>query len=175
MYLLNENTKLRVRTPVGVSDSTDIGPTVGQGTISGAILSANSLDGGVVEYVHPRGKKSSEVSETNNGNNDDEEEKENEGTKYAEIDIFPLLYQDDLTAVSDSVDSAQNTNDKIESMMESKLLDLHETKSKFIIVGKKKARVKLEEEVKRNPLKLYQKRMLPGTVEKCLGFFFHQL
>ena len=54
IYILNENTRIRVRTPVGISDAANTGPTVGQGSISAAILSANSLDGGIEEYVHPK-------------------------------------------------------------------------------------------------------------------------
>ena len=47
VYKLNENLKIKVRTPVGLTDSANLGPSVGQGTNSGAILSAVSLDGGV--------------------------------------------------------------------------------------------------------------------------------
>ena len=54
LYLLNENIRIRVRTPVGVTDSADTGPGQGQGTISAAIISSVNLDSGVKETFHER-------------------------------------------------------------------------------------------------------------------------
>ena len=50
IYLLNENLRIKVITPVGLTDSAEISATMGQGTNSGTILSAVSLDGGITEY-----------------------------------------------------------------------------------------------------------------------------
>ena len=81
-----------------------------------------------------------------------------------------MLFQDDLNSVNKSVKSAQETNDKMEELMESKLLDLNLQKSCFLIVGNGKGRKKLQNEVEKNPLLLYGQRMKQATVEKYLGF-----
>ena len=55
--------------------------------------------------------------------------------------------------------------------MESKLLDLHQTKSKFIILGKKQQLKKMRQKLTINPIKLYGKTISEGNVEKYLGFY----
>ena len=46
-YKLNENTKIKVKTAVGITDEANIGPCVAQGTISASIVSAANLDRGL--------------------------------------------------------------------------------------------------------------------------------
>ena len=52
LFRLNENIRIRVRTPVGLTEAQDTGPNVGQGTISGAVVSSVNLDQGMKEYFH---------------------------------------------------------------------------------------------------------------------------
>ena len=49
IYKMNENIRISVKTSVGESEQSDTGENVGQGTVDGAIISANSIDGGVTE------------------------------------------------------------------------------------------------------------------------------
>ena len=60
-------------------------------------------------------------------------------------------------------------------MMESKQLDLHKTKSKFIVIGKRKAVKKMKQELERTPIQLYGNKMTEGNVEKYLGFYLLNL
>ena len=168
MYGLNENIRIRVRTPLGLTDSRDTFAGIGQGTVSGAIVSASGLDSGVEEYFH----KKEEKKERNDDEKEDEKEddKDEDVVRYDDIEIFPLLFQDDLNSVNKSVKSAQETNVKMEELMESKLLDLNLQKSCFLIVGNGKERKKLQKEVDKYPLLLYGQRMKQATVEKYLGF-----
>ena len=47
LYLMNKSIKIKVQTPVGISDEVDTGETLAQGSIEAAIASAVSLDNGV--------------------------------------------------------------------------------------------------------------------------------
>ena len=169
IYLLNENLRIKVRTPVGLTDSAEIGPTVGQGTNSGSILSAVSMDGGISEYFPLKNEEESDEKEPRDDENPRNERKEI--VKYASIEMNPMLFMDDINAVSNTIEGAQETNDKIEAMMESKLLDLHETKSKFIVIGKKKDVKKMKLDLETHPIKLYGNKMTEGKAEKYLGFY----
>ena len=62
IFKMNENIRVSVKTPVGESDQRDTGMNVGQGTVDGAIISANNLDGGVSE-VFDEEKDDNETSE----------------------------------------------------------------------------------------------------------------
>ena len=44
IYNLNKNTKLKVKTAVGISKEDEIGKNIGQGTNEGAIISAANID-----------------------------------------------------------------------------------------------------------------------------------
>ena len=84
-------------------------------------------------------------------NNDAHEAQETEDVKYGEIKLKSLLFQDDIMTPSKSPESAQITNNKIEKIMESKLLELHRDKTCYIVVGALKARKKLEKELEKSP------------------------
>ena len=50
IFELNKNTKFKVETPVGTTETRDRGEGLGQGTIEGALISALSLDSSVNEF-----------------------------------------------------------------------------------------------------------------------------
>ena len=52
LYELNKSTVISVNTPLGETSETDTGEGLGQGTVEGAVLSANSLDKGIQEFFH---------------------------------------------------------------------------------------------------------------------------
>ena len=74
-----------------------------------------------------------------------------ETVKYEDIPLFPMLFQDDIANPADSVEDAQSANDKIEEMIETKLLNLNYEKSKFIVIGQKKARNEMKKKLENNP------------------------
>ena len=107
MFLLNENTNIRVRTPVGTTDWKQVGPTLGQGTVTSAITSSVNLDSGVKEYFHePEENKINKDNEKEN-----EEEDEDKIVDYDGEKIFPMLYQDDALNINESKAKAQEAND----------------------------------------------------------------
>ena len=163
MYKLNENIRIKVRTPVGLTESRETGPKIGQGTVSGSIISSVGLDRGVAEVFHE--------DEIEDESSPEKEEEDEDKVKYDNITVHPLLFQDDIHAASKSIKAAQITNDKMEKLMEEKQLDFNRDKSCFIISGSQKGRKKLQMEVERTPLLLYGEKMKQVSVEKYLGYY----
>ena len=127
LYKMNENLMISVKT-----DS-----SLGQGSIKGPIGSAVSLDNGV-------GEEFNDEDETENDNKEEKPETLNSLPK----DFFhPCLYQDDIAKASLNVESAQVANDKIEHVVESKLLTLNLEKTTFVVLGNERARNKILERI----------------------------
>ena len=80
-----------------------------------------------------------------------------------------MLYQDDVLKANADRDTAQEANNKMEKVIESKLLTLNLEKSCYIVMGEKKARERLMKALKVNPLTLSGSVMKEGTGEKYLG------
>ena len=156
IYRMNENIRIQVKTPVGMTDSENTGSGVTQGAMDAAIISSVSIDNSVVE----------EFSDSHTDTTTDHILKKVFNPK----DIFhPTIYQDDLGKMCPSVMSAQEANRKMEDIMEKKLLSLHDDKSVCMIMGANKARRKIQQELEENPLKLYGKRMQVVESLKYLG------
>ena len=93
---------------------------------------------------------------------------------YHNIRMQPIIYQDDLGRFASNRLDAQAGNDRIEACMETKVLDLHQDKSCFIIIGSKKVTKEIHNEIDLFPLTLYGKNMKEKCSEKYLGDFIHQ-
>ena len=61
---------------------------------------------------------------------------------YADVQLGPCLYQDDVSLLSTDLESAQDANNRMEAMAESKLLDLNLDKLCLLVVGNKKQQKK---------------------------------
>ena len=133
LYKMNENLKISVTTPVGKTELKQTDSSLGQGTIEGAIVSAVSLDNGVGE----------EFNDEDETENDDKEEKPETLNSLPKDFFHPCLYQDDIAKASLNVESAQVANDKIEHVVESKLLTLNLEKTTFVVLGNERARKKI--------------------------------
>ena len=120
LYELNRNVRITVQTPVGPTESKDIGPAVTQGGIDAPISSANNMANGVEEAF---------------------KDSKNEA-KYKELALAPLVFLDDVGRMGDDRESAQEANNRMECMVESKQLSINLEKSCFMIFGNKKARKK---------------------------------
>ena len=92
---------------------------------------------------------------------------------YGSIHMNPIIYQDDLARVACSVISAQAGIDRVEVCMETKMLDLHDEKSCFLVFGKGKSEQAMKRELLRAPLTLYGKPMVQKDKEKYLGDYLH--
>ena len=147
LYQMNKNTRISVHTPVGVTEEEDTGEGLGQGTLEGAIVSAVNLDNGVKDFF-----------------SDSEYE-----VSYGELQLQPVLYQDDVARLSLDIESTQMGNDKMETMAETKLLNFNMEKSCYIVFGSKTSRNTIKEEVAANPVKLCGADMVQEEQAKYLG------
>ena len=146
-FEMNKNTRICVQTPVGLTEERDTGQGVGQGTLEGALVSAVNLDNGVRDFFQ-----------------DSEYE-----VSYGEVEIKPLLYQDDVARMSLDIDSAQMGNDRMENMAETKLLNFNVEKSCYIVIGNKKTRKEMKDKLVSNPLQFCGADMKQAEQFKYLG------
>ena len=78
VYAMNERTKFKVKTPIGVSDEAVRGEGLAQGSLEGALVSSVNLDSGVRDYFQ---KSRNEVH-------------------YSSLQLGPLLFQDDISRLA---------------------------------------------------------------------------
>ena len=147
IYEMNRETRIKVRTAVGITSEQNTGEGVGQGTLDGAIISACSIDYSVDKFFS---KSSQEIS-------------------YGELSLQPLLYQDDIFRLCSDPFSAQIGNALIDTVMETKLLDFNIDKSCYLVIGPKAGQNKIREHFKETPLTLSGQPMKEANEEKYLG------
>ena len=147
IYGMNKDTRIRVRTAVGESEEKETGENIGQGTLEGATISAANIDYTVNMFFQ------SSMDELS----------------YGGERIQPLLFQDDISRLSTSVRGAQTGNTRMESVMETKLLDFNLEKSCVIVMGSRKQQKEIKEQLEQTPLTLCGKSMVNVQMEKYLG------
>ena len=151
IYQLNKNNRIKIKTPVGITEGFQTGENVTQGSVGGGLISSINLD---IPIRHFFQDSEHEVS-------------------YGSVDMSPIIYQDDLARLASSATSAQAGIDKVEACMETKMLNLHEDKSCYILFGKGKLMKVLKDDLLNTPLTLYGKPMVEKVQEKYLGDFLH--
>lgn len=106
----------------------DVGDTLGQGSGGAALASQANLDRGITSMFHG----SSDL------------------IFYGTVPISPLLFQDDIFTLSDTVNAARSSLYKVDIVMKMKQLRLHKDKTTYVIFGceakKEEMRRKLREE-----------------------------
>ena len=147
IYNMNKDTIIRVRTAVGTTEKHETGENIGQGTLEGAVVSAASLDYTVNKFFS---ESKHELS-------------------YGSVNLQPLLFQDDIGRISTSLEDVQVGNSKLESLMETKLLDFNLDKSCLIVMGNRGKRKQANEQLKSFPVTLCNKAMKVADHEKYLG------
>ena len=160
IYKLNENIRIKVKTPVGETESRDTESGVGQGTSEGAIISSASVDGGVKEFFSDTSDNVQDIDEA------DEEDPDSSDSPDL---LHPIIFQDDIFKASEDIESANDANKRMVAMVESKLLSLNIDKSIYLVIGEKKARKKLLEELKKDPIILDDHPMKVANSAKYLG------
>ena len=147
LFEMNKNTRVKINTPVGVSQSADTGPIITQGGVEAGLLSSVSIDNGTnVTFA----ASDCEVN-------------------YFDIKLAPLKYQDDIFRMAETVASAQFSNDVLEDLFEKKSLSFNLSKSQFLIMGNRKTRKKLKSELEKKPLTLCGQEMEEAKALKYLG------
>ena len=144
IYELNKQNRIQIKTSVGMTERFVTGPTVSQGSIGGGLISAINLDYSVNRFFFNSSKE----------------------VYYHDVRLQPIIYQDDLGRFSSSRMAAQAGKDKIEARMETKLPDLHQDMSCFILIGNKNTTENLSSELELCPLTLYGKTMKKSVLPK---------
>ena len=147
LYELNRDTRIRVRTPAGESDKRETNENIGQGSISGSLISSSSLSAGVTDFF------SSSESETS----------------FGTLKLLPQSFLDDLLRFCRDPLSAQHGNDRFQNLAEMKLLSYNMTKTCVIFMGAKKAREELEQKFIEEPPTLFGEPVKLVNAESYLG------
>jgi len=84
IFLLNSNTTIAIRTSYGITEEMELGELVRQGSVLGAVISANSLE--------------TVVKDAQNGSG---------GTTLGNIYLYPLCFVDNVAAISNTVSEAR--------------------------------------------------------------------
>ena len=130
-YKLNQDTRIQVRTGVGMSEYTDVGAVVGQGTIGGALGSQVVLDEGISGQFAPGG---------------------GDELNYGGVPMAPLMFQDDLLHYTEGVEEARIASRKFDIVLKQLNLRLHEDKTVCIVMGSTKQKQKIKTELQKQPL-----------------------
>ena len=127
---MNKSVKIKVKTPVGVTELADVHGIVAQGSVDSGVISAvNTSKGTDVAFASSDGE-----------------------VEYLGVELGPLILMDDIARMSDNVDSAQDGNKGMEHMLNSKGLVFNLTKSKYLVMGSKMKRNKMKKELGKKPL-----------------------
>ena len=151
IYELNKNNLIQIKTSVGTTSNFQTGENVTQGSVGGGLISSINLDIPIRTFFK---ESLHEV-------------------KYGDIMMGPIIYQDDLARLAGNVVDAQAGIAKVEACMKTKMLDLHDEKSCFLVVGKGKFLNQVKNDLQMSPLTLYGKPMKQKIKEKYLGDFLH--
>ena len=145
---LTTDTKIKVNTRFGLSQPTNVGAVIGQGTIGGALVSQAVLDEAVMEHFIP----GSDLH-----------------LNYGSVPLAPFMYQDDLVNGTEDISKARIANDKVDHLMKQRGLSLNEDKSVVMVIGSKKQKEKIANELKDNPLMCGTFETKEKQTEKYLG------
>ena len=157
MYKMNQKMIISIKTPLGKTESKETDSGLGQGTVEGAIVSSVSLDNGVTEEFSEEEKI-------------EKEKEEHKNIENLPRDFFhPCIYVVDVAKGSSDIASAQDANNKMENVVESKLLTLNLEKTTFLVVGNEKARRKMLQDLVEEPLTICGEKMKYSESEKISG------
>ena len=129
-FLMSQNTRISVKTGVGMTGEADVGEVVGQGTVGGALTSQVNIDKGVDRYFR--------------GSMDE--------MSYGTIRLQPFIFQDDIARVAGDIRTAQAGNIKLSNVMNEKQLKVHPDKTGYIVVGNSQYREQVQREVQQSPI-----------------------
>ena len=144
---MNSKTVITVKTPAGPTESKEVHELVAQGSGGAALASQLDIGSGVQCYFH----------------NSTEE------AKYGSVRTQPQCYQDDVLRVAPTVESARAGNVKLAMMFRERLLRCHPTKTCYLLVGSKKWKRKVKEELEARPLMFGSFQMKEKDQDVYLG------
>ena len=111
-YLLNKRTNIKIKTGCGMTDGEDVGEIIGQGSGGAALVSQVNLDHGVNDMFC--------------GSTDE--------VYYGTVRVQPVIFQDDILRLGDSLPSVIAGNVKMDAIMNQKKLKFNADKTGFIMM-----------------------------------------
>ena len=146
---MNKSVKIQIKTPAGMTQSEESHDLVQQGTVESRVISSVNIGKGVdVTFKDSDGE-----------------------VYYVDLKLNPMSFMDDIGKISDNVKAAQDGNNRIEKLIDSKCLALNLDKCNFLVMGSKKHRKKLKRELDKSPLLLSNQPMKEVTTVRYLGDF----
>ena len=146
----NEDTKISVKTSVGVSRSEKVKDSLGQGSMGAALVSTLNIGHAVKEtFKEP-------------------------STAIGELKLNSLVFQDDICKMSDELKDSREGCDKIDEMLKKKLLSVNYDKSKYLVIGNAKFKNKIEQEIALNPITMGGEIIKRTQKELYLGDYIHE-
>ena len=146
---MNKNVRIKVKTPVGITETEDTGPVASQGSVDAAVISSVSLGNGVSKAFED---STYEIA-------------------YGNIEMSAQIFVDDVFRMGENVESAQYANNVMEELVGKKSLKLNFDKSSYVIMGNKKCKRIMSSQLKKTPLMLNNKEMQEEKMIKYLGDF----
>ena len=92
---------------------------------------------------------------------------------YGQVRLQPLVYMDDTARASHSVESMRAGNIKLACLMVEKQLEIHPTKSGYLLFGSEAFKAACRMEAEESPILLGKSTMREKSVEKNLGDMLH--
>ena len=167
-YKINESTRIRVQTSVGLSGEHNIEDSVGQGQVGAALVSSLNIGHGVYEIFKDNftAKIGNDIEIYNDASN----------TTHIVpgVSLNSIIFQDDIGKLNNKVDEAREACLLIDELLKRKQLSVNYDKSKFLTFGNKNQREELKSTIKQNPLKMGNSYMGNSIMEKYLGDFIHE-
>ena len=136
---------------MGLTEKAFTGEASGQGSLPFSIASSLHLDCGVRQYF---GTSRHQIS-------------------YGNVRMNQLCYQDDCLSLSSSLQGAQDNSTRFQALMKDKQLEINLDKSILMIMAPKRNKKRIEEEIKKFPVKYEDKDLKIKSQEKWLGDWIH--
>ena len=80
----------------------------------------------------------------------------------------------DSQQMSNTLEQARNGSQKIDELLKQKLLILNYDKSKYILLGNRKAKNRMRNELRKHPMKMGEETLENSIREKYLGDIIHE-
>ena len=151
IYEMSRRNRIRVRTGAGYSDYADAGELLAQGSGGASLYSQKYLD--------------SRMEKMFVGSEDE--------FRYGSVLGCPAIWMDDIFRGVGSVNAAIAGNVKMDMLASLSQLSYHREKSCYILMGTKKQKMEMREEIKVKPLRCGSFETQEKEADKWLGFWLH--
>ena len=151
-WLLNSRTVIRVRTGAGETEEGDAGPVLAQGSSGGSLASMRNIDEAVMDYF--------ETSE--------------EEDVYGAVRLQPAIFMDDILRSASGVEDTNAGNLRMCRMTQELCLEIHPTKSCYLVMGSPEYKDAIEREVQKTPIMFGEVALKRESCVTYLGDELHE-